>query len=169
MGCSRQNVHELLANIREGAPERAGHLHCRQCKAALCRRRQGMWTTRPTLCLECLAAWPEAPFGERLRAFRLARGMTTDELALQPGLWFHLVNSYERPQAVRFDWPTLLRLARVLGVELLCLGLQGPIPSLETKPGRPVTRADPGLRRPRGRLAAWRYEPNTRGNIRLPH
>jgi transcriptional regulator with XRE-family HTH domain len=126
MGCSRQNVHELLASIGEGAPERAGHLHCRKCKAALCRRRQGMWTMRPTRCLECLAAWPEAPFGERLRAFRLARGMTTDELALQAGLSFHLVNSYERPQAVRFDWPTLLRLARVLGPGLLSLGLEGP-------------------------------------------
>jgi hypothetical protein len=52
--------------------------------------------------------------------------MTTDELALQAGLWFHLVNSCERPQAVRFEWPALLRLARVLGSGLLCLGLQGP-------------------------------------------
>jgi hypothetical protein len=103
MSCSRQNVHELLANIGGGAPQRAGHLHCRQCKAALCRRRQGRWTTRPTLCLNCLAKWPDAPFGERLRAFRLARGMTTDELALGVGLSFPLVNSYERPQAVRFE------------------------------------------------------------------
>jgi transcriptional regulator with XRE-family HTH domain len=123
MGCSRQNVHELLANIGQGASERAGHLHCRQCKAALCRRRQGMWMVRPTLCLDCLSKWPEAPFGERLRAFRLARGMTTDELALKAGVSILTVNSHERTEAIRFEWPTLLRLARVLGVELLTLGL----------------------------------------------
>jgi transcriptional regulator with XRE-family HTH domain len=78
---------------------------------------------RPTFCLDCLAKWPEALFGERLRAFRLSRGMTTAELALKVGISVASLNSLESKEPYGLTWPNLLRLTRVLGVELLTLGL----------------------------------------------
>jgi transcriptional regulator with XRE-family HTH domain len=124
MGCSRQAVHRLLAAT--GRLERKGFLRCRRCAAVVCRLRQGIWNTRPVLCLACLAKAPSAPFGERLRAFRLDQGLTVAELADRAGLCRGRVHSYERDAPQHLEWAVLLRLAGVLGAGLLSLGVEGP-------------------------------------------
>ena len=61
----------------------------------------------------CLAGAPSAPFGERLRAFRLAAGLTAGELAGLVGVVPETVHGYERDEAQRLPWTVLLKLAGV--------------------------------------------------------
>jgi len=70
------------------------------------------------LCLDCLRAWPEAPFAQRLKALRLAAGLSRTELAARSGLAPGSLRAYEdgvrRPHG-----RSVARLAGVLGEELL--------------------------------------------------
>jgi transcriptional regulator with XRE-family HTH domain len=90
--------------------------------------RQGLWRASPALCRDCLAKWPDAPFGERLRAFRLAAGLTVRELAGRVGVADSVLHGCECDGGQRLAWSLLLRLARVLGTGLLSLGVEGPHP-----------------------------------------
>lgn len=66
------------------------------------------------LCLRCLAARPEAPFAQRLKALRLAAGLSRAELAQRSGLAPGSLRAYEdgrrKPQR-----RSVTHLARVLG------------------------------------------------------
>ena len=124
LGISRQGVHRWLKAM--GSLGRKGFIRCRQCAAAICPMRQGIWTTNPALCLACLAKVPAASFGERLRAFRLYRGLTVRELAERADISCDRVHFYERDVPQHLEWAVLLRLAGVLGVGLLSLGVEGP-------------------------------------------
>ena len=70
------------------------------------------------LCLDCLRAWPEAPFAQRLKALRLAAGLSRTELAERSGVAPASLRAYEdglrKPQG-----RSAARLARVLGDDLL--------------------------------------------------
>ena len=108
------------------ATRRKDFVRCRACRAAICKMRQGFWLARPALCLDCLAKVPSAPFGERLRAFRLAAGLTVGELAGLVGVTASALHWYERDRRLRLPWGLLLKLTGVLGVALLSLGMEGP-------------------------------------------
>jgi transcriptional regulator with XRE-family HTH domain len=69
-------------------------------------------------CPACVAADPFAPFAERLRAFRLAAGLTQEGLAGRAGLTGGAVSSYERGRG-RPRSGDRAALARVLGPGLL--------------------------------------------------
>src|SRR5262249_38386000 len=68
----------------------------------------------PTLCLSCLAGLPEATFGQRLRALRVAAGLAQLELARRAGTRQPLVGRYER-DLVKPRPRALAGLRRVLG------------------------------------------------------
>jgi DNA-binding XRE family transcriptional regulator len=70
-----------------------------------------------TLCLQCLARCPDAPFGRRLRALRLAAGLTRGQLAGRAAMSETTVGTYERGQGFP-GRSTLQALVRVLGSEL---------------------------------------------------
>jgi hypothetical protein len=66
LGVTLQAVDHLLADLEP--------VRCRASDAEVCRPRKGLWLGKKPLCLACLAKRPDAPFPERLRAYRLARG-----------------------------------------------------------------------------------------------
>jgi DNA-binding XRE family transcriptional regulator len=85
---------------------------CATCEAPLPRGSRG------GRCPACVTADPSAPFAERLRALRVAAGLTQAELAGRAGLPLGTLGHYEcgrvGPQAAR-----LAALARVLGPGLV--------------------------------------------------
>ena len=104
-----------LAAAGRPAPPR-----CASCADPLPKRSRG------GRCPACVAADPGAPFAERLRALRLAAGLTGARLAARAGLSYTTIRNYEggrgRPR------PRLLAaLARVLGPGLLA-GAGGQAP-----------------------------------------
>src|SRR5262249_32854472 len=101
---------------------------CRECGAVILRGKGDLRCNAPAYCLACLATHPEAPFGERVKAFRLARGMTPRQLGEAVGMSAQNVSVYERGRGP-LKWVTLVKFARALGAELLTLGLGGKAPS----------------------------------------
>jgi hypothetical protein len=95
------------------APE---HSTCRECGAVLCAARQGMWSTRYALCLGCLP--PDAGFGQRLLAFRLARGPSCEELARRLGEKLATVRrwEYRRLRDFRLRCSQWVRLVQLFGL-----------------------------------------------------
>ena len=95
-----------LAAAGRPAPPR-----CASCAGPLPKRSRGV------RCPACVAADPSAPFAERLRALRLAAGLTQAELAARAGVSEAAVSAYEcgrgRPRPRH-----LAALARVLGPAL---------------------------------------------------
>jgi hypothetical protein len=68
----------------------------------------------PPLCLACLADRPGAPFAVRLRAYRVAAGLTVVRLAARSGVGASTLWTYEAggcPPLAR----NLAKLVRVLG------------------------------------------------------
>jgi DNA-binding CsgD family transcriptional regulator len=86
-----------------------------------CRGCGSLFPTRPgglrvsTLCLPCLARRPDATLAERLRAHRVAAGLTCSRLAQRAGVKTCAVTHYEVGRRVPTD-EVLRRLARVLGL-----------------------------------------------------
>src|SRR6266545_2523206 len=116
LGCSPQAVSQLLGGDGRGSAE---PLRCRACKRTICPPRKGVWTNRPALCLTCLAHAPNAPFGNRLQAFRLARGLTQRELAARTGVPRATIRNYEQTQSGRLAWPVLRKLVAFFGPGLV--------------------------------------------------
>jgi hypothetical protein len=114
-GCSKQAVYQLLRKVKViRAPE---NITCRVCGAVLCAARQGMWTVRYALCLTCLP--PDAGFGRRVLAFRLARGLTAQELAERLGEKLDTIREWEQrreqQQDIRLRWRQWVRLIHLFG------------------------------------------------------
>jgi transcriptional regulator with XRE-family HTH domain len=86
---------------------------CRDCGADLAAGRTGAGNNGPAYCLACLARHPEAPFGQRLKAYRLAAGLSLAGLAARCGLSYQRVGDYER--GVEPNWRALVALVGVLG------------------------------------------------------
>jgi DNA-binding XRE family transcriptional regulator len=107
--------------LREaGIDPRACEVRCAGCRRVLARGAAGLRGNAPTICLGCLARAPRASFGQRLRAYRLAAGLTQRQLAERAGLDAGTVWSYEQDETV----PRGQRLARLVAV--LGPGLAGP-------------------------------------------
>jgi transcriptional regulator with XRE-family HTH domain len=112
LGCDRSTVRRMLKEAAAPVPP----VRCPACGAAVFHPGSGI-RPAPTFCLPCLSQRPQAPLGERLRAHRLAAGLTLARLGRRAGLSFGLLGSIElgrrdaSPEAVR-------KLARALGVTL---------------------------------------------------
>jgi transcriptional regulator with XRE-family HTH domain len=82
-----------------------------------------MKVNQHVLCLRCVKQHPDTPFGTRLKAFRLAAGLTQEQLAERTRIACGTIASLERRQDKSPTWPHLLALVKVLGPGLVCLGL----------------------------------------------
>jgi transcriptional regulator with XRE-family HTH domain len=119
LGVSHQLVQHAL---KLSGNSRLVPICCRECKAAITQMRTAYDKNIPAWCLECLAKHPEAAFGQRLKAHRLASGMTRGELAKKAGAGNASVIEYELGNKL----PTLenlTKLIRVLGAGLVVSGL----------------------------------------------
>jgi transcriptional regulator with XRE-family HTH domain len=95
MGCTRQAAHQLLRQPRAQPPRTPPPLACAGCGAAL-GPAPGQRDYDPPLCLPCLAKRPRAPFGQRLRAHRIARGLSRAVLGRKAGVGEGTVTVLER-------------------------------------------------------------------------
>jgi transcriptional regulator with XRE-family HTH domain len=120
LGITRQAVQCTLRRI-DGPPVRS--VPCAVCGQPIVSAGALPSDTGKALCLPCLAKQPDAPFSQRLKAFRLAAGLTKSELVarsgLGPAIW-----KYE-DEGTSPKPPVARRLARALGVSLEELRLQG--------------------------------------------
>jgi transcriptional regulator with XRE-family HTH domain len=133
LGISRQAVHVTLRAILN--PTRR-LVTCRKCKMPVDPVGVSPREAHDTLCLICVSKGPEATFGQRLKAFRLAVGITRKELSDLAGLSESMIRYYEG------DWgtPTAAgaeKLALALGLTLEVLGGDHFVPG---KRGRPRKR-----------------------------
>jgi DNA-binding XRE family transcriptional regulator len=110
LGVSKQGAHHLLDKVAGDRP-----IACRDCGAVIIDAgfRMDNIVRRP-LCLACLANHPDADFGERLRALRLAKGMTHAELAQAVGIAKESVSRFECGRSGNPKWKLLVKLVRLL-------------------------------------------------------
>ena len=106
--------------VRPVAPRRSapGAMACRQCRRTITRGVADLGRYGAAYCLRCLAEHSEARFGERLRAHRLAAGMSQQDLADATGIYAQELSCYERDQREPV-WRSVAKLVRVLGVGLV--------------------------------------------------
>jgi transcriptional regulator with XRE-family HTH domain len=115
LGVSRQRVQfvlKLTGNIR------VVPIHCRECRKEITQLRTVANHNRALWCLACLAKHPKATFGQRLKAHRLAAGLTLAALGQRTGIAKSLIGSYECDRSEP-RWRTLAKLIRVLGIGLV--------------------------------------------------
>jgi transcriptional regulator with XRE-family HTH domain len=132
LGISRQTVHATLESIRK-AGQRV--ITCRECRMPIDPAGVLPRDAHNTLCLICMARGPEATFGQRLKAFRLAIGLTRRELDLLAGLPPSSVQYYEQDRRAPTE-KNRARLAEALGLTAEVLGKGRPVPGLRGR-GRP--------------------------------
>jgi Rrf2 family protein len=124
LGVSRQAVHSALTTKRQ-VPDRS--CACAGCGAvivsdALLPRERGH-----AFCVTCVDTDPAATFGQRLKAHRLAAGLTILELAQRSKVFPGCIPTCERGAIDPLD-KTRARLAAALGVTAERLGLRaGPV------------------------------------------
>jgi DNA-binding XRE family transcriptional regulator len=97
---------------------------CGECSAAITAGHLAVGRNRPALCLACLAERPDAPFSVRLKACRLAAGLTAEQLAARSGVPAYAIPAVERG-ACWPRWERVARLVRALRADLVTLGLVG--------------------------------------------
>jgi transcriptional regulator with XRE-family HTH domain len=114
MGCTKQAVHQLLG-FNEPAPRPRKIVTC-PARGTEVGTAQTTRDHAPAYCRPCLAEKPRLPLGERLRARRIAAGLSRAALAARSGVSAPGIARMElgaqRPWLV-----TLLKLAEALGVE----------------------------------------------------
>ena len=121
LGVTRQRVEQIFRAIER---ERSRCLGCRECGGPASPPGIAPPDSVDVLCLDCLARCPDAPFAERLRSCRAAAGLRLIELARRSGMTTETLRGYEAGS--RFPrWPQLAALLRVLGPNLVTLGMSG--------------------------------------------
>jgi transcriptional regulator with XRE-family HTH domain len=132
LGISRQAVHATLRSLQ--SPHRRVVL-CRKCKMPIDPTGVLPREAKNTLCLICMARGPEATFGQRLKAFRLAVAMNRTELAREAGISPPMIQHYEEDRHFP-NTASRFKLAEALGITLEVLGVGRPMPG-RRKRGRP--------------------------------
>jgi transcriptional regulator with XRE-family HTH domain len=111
-GVSKQAIWSLLHTRPQRTAARA--VACTGCRKMILSAGALRRDAAAALCLRCLAGSPEAPFGQRLKALRLAAGLSPTELAQRSGLAPGSLRAYE-DGARKPQQRSVLRLAGVLG------------------------------------------------------
>ena len=120
VGLSKQRIQKILQSVHAEATR----IVCTECSILIgVFSRRGMFT-RKGYCLDCLAKHPEAPFGQRIRACRLAAGLTLKELANLIGWPWTTLSAYERGVKMP-KWKSVVRMIQVLGAGLVAIGMPG--------------------------------------------
>jgi transcriptional regulator with XRE-family HTH domain len=96
LGVSRQPAHEMFWAETKGSKYRPGKLHCARCERPIQRRGKNLFRVR-VLYLDCIVTCPSS-LGQRLRAARVAAGLSALKLARQLGLSPECIRSMERNQ-----------------------------------------------------------------------
>jgi transposase len=113
LGISHQSVQQTL---HTSGNARLVPVRCRECRTVIARLRTVRDNNGPVYCWDCLPQ--EATLGQRLKARRLAKGMTLMALGKKTGISWNLLSKYER-DAVEPKCGNLLTLIHVLGVALM--------------------------------------------------
>lgn len=115
LGISHQSVQQALQRTGNA---RLVPIRCRACAAIITRLRTVKDNNGPVYCLDCLPA--DATFGQRLKALRLAKGLTLMALGEQTGMIWTLLSKYER-DVIEPKCRSLVKLIRVLGIRLMAV------------------------------------------------
>ena len=118
VGMTRQGVAKLLKQTR--SQTEALRILCQSCGSLIGVIHERGGRTREGLCLNCLAKRPKATLGQRLRAARLAAGLTQKELGKRIGEDRKIIAELEKrrtPSAKPERVELVKKLAGVLGVE----------------------------------------------------
>lgn len=115
-GWTKQYVHALLRLAQKARIPMP--VNCCACGEVITTRSDYSLHDSPVLCVACLCRRREATFGERLRAYRVARGMTQLELCSATGLGQSQISGYER-DARQPAWRNVARMVKVFGVNLI--------------------------------------------------
>jgi transcriptional regulator with XRE-family HTH domain len=113
LGVSRQCIHQMLKTIGTVGQR---PLRCAGCKGIISARAL-TGRVMKVLCLDCLTRRPDATFCQRLKALRLAAGLTQAELGRKSGVSKITIQSQEvgRNEPTRSN---LAKLVAVLGEDL---------------------------------------------------
>jgi transcriptional regulator with XRE-family HTH domain len=115
-GVSAQRVQRVLKKVQvEPVPV---PVNCIECNSTIDSPALLRCDAGETLCLQCLARCPDAPFARRLRALRLGAGLTRGQLAGRAAMSESTIGQYERGQGFPGRM-ALQALVRILGSELL--------------------------------------------------
>jgi transcriptional regulator with XRE-family HTH domain len=132
MGVTRQRVQQMLAR---GEPKEATlKAQCSGCQAEIVSRGLIRGDRGKVFCVPC-ASRKEATFGQRLKAYRLAGGMTREALARNAGMAWRTLQWWEEDRSDPGETGREL-LARALGIgtEVLGMPLANPCRSGRGKP-----------------------------------
>ncbi len=121
LGVTKQAVHEALTQLNRPLPQRS--VLCASCAVAIVSDGALASDLGKALCLSCLAAKPRAALSARLKAFRLAAGLTKTELARRLGVSTMTVHHYETGSREP-RWRHLKPLIATLGPGLVTLGVR---------------------------------------------
>jgi transcriptional regulator with XRE-family HTH domain len=111
---SRQAVHQALRSL--------ARLRCRLCLAELNQAGARAPDRGKALCLPCRARHPEESFAEHLRSFRIAAGLTRQELARRTRMSIARLTSFEGGFARSTCWADQVRLFKAMDVRLAAGG-----------------------------------------------
>jgi transcriptional regulator with XRE-family HTH domain len=93
LGVSRQAVSEALRTLQKGRSSRS--VPCSVCGQPIVSAGALASDSATALCLRCLGQDPRIPFSQRLKAHRLAAGLTKTELSQRAGLNPAAIRLYE--------------------------------------------------------------------------
>jgi transcriptional regulator with XRE-family HTH domain len=114
-GVTKQAVWSLLNSRTQRTTTRA--VACTACGTMIVSPGALRRDAASALCVDCLRSRPDAPFAQRLKALRLAAGLSRTELAERSGMAPGSLRAYEdglrQPQE-----RSVVRLAEILGEEL---------------------------------------------------
>jgi transcriptional regulator with XRE-family HTH domain len=97
LGVSRQCVQQILRRMKQPPP--VPSVACCGCGCAIISAGALRSDAGKALCLRCLRKSPDVPFGQRLKALRLAAGLTQSELAARTGITPSCLCLYEAGHA----------------------------------------------------------------------
>ena len=108
LGVTFQCIQRTIRRMAEDGQRRPRSVPCCACgdriiSQGVCQSDRGQ-----ALCLACLAELPDAPFGQRLRACRLAAGLSRSELTERCGLEHDRIRFYEL-QCGNPTWPAIVQ------------------------------------------------------------
>lgn len=117
-------THQSVFNIINGEKRiNARVVGCKECGEVIARGALANKTAQGVFCLSCLARHPQTPFRQRLRAYRVAAGMTRRELAQRAGVKVENVEYYEGTSSGGPQRSKVRPLVQVLGARILGLGV----------------------------------------------
>jgi len=115
MRISEQAASRLANSL---GPVKAPDLLCSKCRAVIIPNANWKSRNRACLCLACLKRKKRPTFAERLKAYRLDRGLSQSELAKKVGCGLMTIACCEQGQREPL-FGMLVTLVRVLGQELI--------------------------------------------------